>query len=181
MKSTNKIFLLIEIFSHYIDAVFFFCLQYCCVSRLSQQQMTHQAWITPGTLNTDKKKTTTYSSFFLSIWKKIFTHPSNVKRILMHTVQLQILFLAIHTASGGMKQLKIINNNFPQASPMIRQVENTKKNNYRSSFSRSSPEKIATIWISPSKLTEKRKKSPHWWREKRYHLFIINFGFFYLF
>jgi hypothetical protein len=63
----------------------------------------------------------------------------------MHTVQLQILFLAIHTASGGMKQLKIINNNFPQASPMIRQVENTKKNNYRSSFSRSSPEKIATI------------------------------------
>jgi hypothetical protein len=45
----------------------------------------------------------------------------------MHTVQLQILFLAIHTATGGMKQLKIINNIFAQVSPMIRQVEITEK------------------------------------------------------
>ncbi len=66
------------------------------------------------------------SIILLSI-KKIFTHPSNVSKILMHTVQLQILFLAIHTAIGGMKQLKIINNIFAQVSPMIRQVEITEK------------------------------------------------------
>ena len=40
--------------------------------------------------------------------------------ILIQTVKLQTLFLAIHTATGGMNTLKISNNNFAQQSPMIR-------------------------------------------------------------
>jgi DNA-binding CsgD family transcriptional regulator len=173
MKSTNKIF-------YFINTDFFRCccffLQYYCASRLSQQQIIHQAWITPGTLNTERrKKTTCLLEFFISI-KIIFTHPSNVKRMFTHTVQLQILFLAIHTAIGGIKQLKIINKNFAQASPMIRQVGNRRKITSNRVFSSS-----FSVWqdrdYESTRLTTNRKDSPHWWNWKN----IINKLCFFLF
>ena len=45
----------------------------------------------------------------------------------MHTVQLQTLFLAIHTAIGGRNTLTIINNNFTHKSAMICRAKNSKE------------------------------------------------------